>query len=436
MRALPGWGAAGTGLLLGLLALPMRAQAQPSTQPPVSQPPSPSAPSDIRPAAPPPLASATPPLPAPSTPPQLRPLAQGAPLEATSTVASPASAAAAAPSDGASPPPPPDAPPPGYLRDAGGRLMQVEFDMNRRFWLGGGWAPVFSQHGGRNLQRGLLEIGARSDVVSPDGRWRGRFRLLEGEAMLAPIEARGVALRYDESRESETPFVRISTFWPQPVRHDVYLNVGFWGEALGAELRPRGSEDEGSVRFVGMGGTWDVWHDRELEDYLRVRVGGAVDDRLASFADDDPGGVALTPLARIEADVIVDHAGHHRVSGDVGVEVPVFVEQDVARRVRRRLSASLGYELVFLAINDQPLSLRLTGTGGYRDDLARTALHGWDVGGLASMRINLWVPPSYYAEAHAERAARDRRAAAPAATRTTLASAAPGGPAAPPAKRR
>ncbi|MEJ7734892.1 MAG: hypothetical protein WKG00_37605 [Polyangiaceae bacterium] len=335
-------------------------------------------------------------------------------------------------SDGVASAAPAEETPAGYFRDTSGRLMQTEFDMNRRFWIGGGWAPVFSQHGGRNLARGVLEIGARSDVVSD--AWRGRFRVLEGEAMLAPLEARGFVLRYDESRESQTPFLRNTTFWHEPVRHDVYLNVGFWGDVMGAELRPRGSEDEASLRFVGIGGTWDMWHDRELEDYLRVRVGGAIDDRLGSFAEDDPGGVAITPLARLEADVIIDRAGYHRVSGDVGIETPVFMEQNVARRVRRRFGGSLGYEMVFLAVNDQPISLRLAGTGGYRDDLARSELHGWEVGGVASLRINLWAPPTYFAETHAAEAARAARPAAkPAAPVPAPGAVAPSTPATPPA---
>jgi hypothetical protein len=405
MRAIVRWRAVGAGLLLGLVACPAWAQPEPSAPPtvapPIQPPPAETPlPPPLLPLAPP--AAQTPPGPPPGWP-------ATPPVSVTPATASPRGATPTdAPASGA----PAEETPAGYFRDASGRLMQTEFDMNRRFWLGGGWAPVFSQGAGRNLARGTLELGARSDVVGFDGKWRGRFRFLEGEAMLAPIEARGFLLRYDESRESETPFLRISTFWPRPVRHDLYLNVGFWGEVLGAELRPRGSEDESALRFVGIGGTWDIWHDRELEDYLRLRVGGAVDDRLGSFAEDDPGGVALTPLARVEADVIIDRAGHHRLGGDVGVEVPMFVEPGVARRVRRRFSGSLGYELVFLAVNDQPISLRLAGTGGYRDDLARRELHGWDVGGLASLRINLWAPPSYYAEAHAEEAARASRPAA------------------------
>ena len=117
----------------------------------------------------------------------------------------------------------------------------------------------------------------------------------------------------------------------------------------------------------------------------------------------------------------------------MGIEVPVFIEPDAARRVRRRFGGSLGYEVVFLAVNDQPISLRLAGTGGFRDDLARSELHGWEVGGLASLRINLWAPPTEFAETHAAEAARAARPVTRRGAPAPVAPAAPGaGPAASP----
>lgn len=271
--------------------------------------------------------------------------------------------------------------------------MQTQFDMNRRLWLGGRWAPLWSERGAQTVGRGALEIGARSESVSDDGRWRGRFRLIEGEAALSPLEARGTVFRYDESRESDTPLLRLTTFWPGPARHDLYLNVGFWGELLGVEMRPRGSEDETQLRFGGMGATWDLWHSRDLEDYLRLRFGTALDHRIGDAGDTDPGGVAATPLARAEFDSLLDRGGFHRITVDAGIETPIFLEPAVERRLRRRLSGSLGYEVIFVAVNDQPVTLRVSGTGGYRDDLARTDLAGWEVGGGAGLRVNLWAPP-------------------------------------------
>jgi hypothetical protein len=290
-------------------------------------------------------------------------------------------------------PPPSTAPPFGYFRDARGRVMQTQFDMNRRFWIGGGWSPLWSDAERTTARRGQLEIGMRRERVSDDGRWRGRFRLIEGEALMQPLEARGSVFRYDESRETETPVLRISTFWPRPVRHDVYLNLGFWGEVLGVEVRPRGSEGESNVRFAGLGGTWDLWHSRDLEDYLRLRTGTALDNRLGDAGDGDGGGVAVTPLARLEMDSLIDRGGFHRLTGDVGIETPIFMEPKIDRKLRRRFSGSLGYEVIFMAVNDQPITMRVAGNAGYRDDLAMIAAHGWDVGGAVGLRVNLWAPP-------------------------------------------
>jgi len=44
-----------------------------------------------------------------------------------------------------------------------------------------------------------------------------------------------------------------------------------------------------------------------------------------------------------------------------------------------------------LAINDQPLSLMLSGEGGYRDDLVEEAA-GWELRAGAGLRVNFWVP--------------------------------------------
>lgn len=266
--------------------------------------------------------------------------------------------------------------------------MQTEFDMNRRFWLGGRWAPTLGQNGRREPDRAAIEIGSRIDVPSADGRRRGRVRLLEGDVTMRPLEATGTLVRYDESRASTTPILRLTTFWPGPARHDLYLDLGFWGEAMGVEYRPRGSEDETLLRFAALGLSWDLWHGTDLEDYLRLRIGGALDDHLQAGAD---RRIAATPVARIETDVVVDRAGHHRITADVGAEAPIVLADDGAT-VQRKLASNLGYELVVLAINDQPVTLRLSGTGGWRDDLIPAA-RGWEVGGGVGMRVSFWAPP-------------------------------------------
>jgi len=58
---------------------------------------------------------------------------------------------------------------------------------------------------------------------------------------------------------------------------------------------------------------------------------------------------------------------------------------------KRRAGANLGYELIFLAINDQPLSLRFDGNIDYRNDLPDRA-QAWDASATAGMRFSFWTP--------------------------------------------
>ena len=163
MRAFDRWRVVGTGLLLGLVVRPAWAQPAPSGPPSAAPTPAPVS-TDFIPLAPPPQGPAGA-GPAGAGAAVADPTSNGAstwprtPLEAPPLgFASGASAPPGAPASPATPAAEDTGPPAGYFRDANGRLMQVEFDMNRRFWLGGGWAPVFAQHGGRKGAKTLAEL--------------------------------------------------------------------------------------------------------------------------------------------------------------------------------------------------------------------------------------------------------------------------------------
>jgi len=283
--------------------------------------------------------------------------------------------------------------PPGWRRDEAGRVFQTDFDMNRRVWLGGRWEPSYGPASQERLGRAVVEMGIRAEMLSQDTRSRYRFRALVGQVALNPLGVRGTAFRFDSSHESETPFLRFSTFWPEPRRHDLFLNVGWWVDVIGLEHRPRGTHDETHVRFAGAGGTWDLWHSSDMTSYFRLRLGAAFDDLYVKSAE-HRHRLALTPVAALEADVIFDEAGMHRLTIASGYDTPVawFEGEAGPPTFTQRFINSLAYETIVLAVNDQPITLRISGEGGYRDDVIEDAA-GWEVRGGAGLRINFWAPP-------------------------------------------
>jgi hypothetical protein len=60
-----------------------------------------------------------------------------------------------------------------------------------------------------------------------------------------------------------------------------------------------------------------------------------------------------------------------------------------------KLKGVVAYERVLVAINDQPLSLRLSLSGLARDDLAGGA-RNVELGGTAGLRFSFWAPPRIF----------------------------------------
>lgn len=283
--------------------------------------------------------------------------------------------------------------PPGWHRDAQGRVFQVNFDLHDRIWLGARWIPEYSETGGLGLGRAGIDVGLRAEVFDAEDLERYRFRVLVGEVTLHPFAARGTLFRFDDSRETDTPFLRFTTFWGDPARHDLYLNLGWWVDVLGVDHRPWDSPDETHLRLLAVGGSWDLWHSADLYDYVRLRIGGAFDD-LYGHERDGPNDLAVTPLVALDFDLTFDDDGFHHLQFTTGCEAPFVWRRaagDGPTRAQRFLS-ELAYEWILIAVNDQPLSLRLSVAGGYRDDVD-PSYAGWGVQAGAGLRFSFWAPP-------------------------------------------
>jgi len=286
-----------------------------------------------------------------------------------------------------------EAPPPGFFRDAEGRVFQVAFDLNQRFWLGLGYRHLFFEDGtdGGGL---ALDLGFRVDSLSSDTRKKTRWRVLEME-FLPSVEGRlrleGSLMRFDTSTVGDRPFLKLTTFVGGPARHDLYLQGGWWMEVLGLEYRQLHGATPGGetrLRFGAIGVHWDLWQDADMTSYVRLKVGGAIDSR---FADEEVAKVSLTPLAAVEGDITFDDAGFHHLTFASAAELELGPMTDGALDPKWRFDNRLAYEVIALAIDDQPISLRLGGRATHREGVIDGG--GWELAAEASLRMSFWVPP-------------------------------------------
>ena len=294
--------------------------------------------------------------------------------------------------------------PAGFYRDEEGRAFQVNFDLNDRLWLGGSYLHTFSEDS-RERDGVLLELGLRAELLNDDHRSRSRFRFLEVSLVPAPLEIEASLLRFDSSSAGDKPFVRITTFIGGPARHDLYLAGGWWLDLLGVEHRPRGSTLDTNVRIVGGGVTWDLWQDADMTSYLRVKLGVGLDDDIR----DGQARFCAAPLVALEGDVTFDDEGFHHLVLSSRFEAAFIQRADEEGfDYHRRFESELAYELILIAIDDQPLTLRAGVSGGYRDDLAEG--NGWALALAAGLRFSLWAPPRDLAARDAIIAGRNGRA--------------------------
>jgi hypothetical protein len=279
--------------------------------------------------------------------------------------------------------------PHGWMRDERGRVFQVSFDLKRRLYLGGSFAPRF-QDGADRTSRSAIDFGLLIFEYYGGARrpTRHRLRLVEGEVFLAPFAADLVIAHYNLSRRYHHPLLRITTFLGKPRRSDFKLNVGVWVEGGRLEVHHAGTGYANLWRYATTHATADLWQSRDLTSFVRVRTGVGVE---GMFVDGAANRAAVTPAAALETDLTLDARGFHHVGAEAVYERPYYYD-GVGPERAERTRARLHYEMIFLAINDQPLSLRLAAGAERRDDLPGVPAD-WAFSAHAGLRFSLWAPP-------------------------------------------
>jgi hypothetical protein len=285
----------------------------------------------------------------------------------------------------------PDAPH-GWTRDDRGRVFQINFNLRRRLYIGGSYAPSSISTDATASRRsaadfGLLVFEHYGGARHPN---RHRFRLVEGEIFVDPFSAEVVLAHYDLSRRYVEPLLRVTTFMATPRRYDLRLNIGLWTEVGHLEVHHTSASDSNLWRFATAHATLDLWQSRQLDSFARIRMGIGV-ERL--FSDERSSRTAITAGSAFELDWVLDRRGFHNLTAEVAYEVPrYFVALPGVGKQALRMLARLRYETILIAINDQPLSLRLDAGSERRNDVPGLP-DDWALVANAGLRFSLWAPP-------------------------------------------
>src|SRR5690606_12309440 len=273
----------------------------------------------------------------------------------------------------------------------------VTFDLHRRLYAGVSWTPALRRAAGeRDLGRAAFDVGVleiEGNTGTAQAGFRHRLRLVEGVIELAPFGADLTLLRYDLSRARADPLVRLTTFFGTPRRHDIDAHLGGWfelGHVQAGEVAP--GREETLWRYATAHLTWDVWRTREMDSFVRLRGGLGLE---RAREEGRPEREALTWAVAAEGDLTIGVSGLDRLTFLAQIERPTFIARDDEEgpdaRAARRAAVRGGYERVVVAVNDQPVTLRLAGEAAYRSDVPDLPA-GWDLRLLLGLRFNLWAP--------------------------------------------
>ena len=287
--------------------------------------------------------------------------------------------------------------PRGWMRDGRGRVFQVTFDLHRRLYAGVTWSPVLRRRGGGGSELGRtgFEVGLfEFEGNTGDARTgtRHRLRIGEGRIDLAPFGADLTMLRYDISRKRAEPLVRLTTFFGTPRRYDIDAHIGSWfevGHLQVSEVAPDRTEVLWRIATGHI--TWDMWRSAAMDSFVRLRSGVGVE---RAHEDGREDRAAVTWAGALEGDLTLGERGFDRIGFLAQVERPTYVSrgEGAPPESGRRALGQASYERIAIAINDQPVTVRVAAEAEYRDDVPDLAA-GWDLRAVAGLRFNLWAPP-------------------------------------------
>jgi hypothetical protein len=289
--------------------------------------------------------------------------------------------------------------PPGYARSESGRAYQVKFDLLNRIFIGVSWLPTLegSTAGVPDLSlgRAQAEAGLHISYLRPHGRSRHDIKILDGSAAFGDLELRGLLFSYDYQQVHRRPAFWLTTFVGPPRVHPISPGIGWGFRILNINDRPPGFRNTFDMEVGEAHISWNPWQTEDMFSHLRIEAGADFgkfwEDRgqIASGLGTGSwyGGFSSAVKARFS----LGEGGLHYIFLDVTYLRPTFLSGSLAGEGIHRVKASMAYEAIFVAINDQPLSLRLAAIGSSREDY-RTRAQGIEGTFTAGLRFSFWAP--------------------------------------------
>jgi hypothetical protein len=257
--------------------------------------------------------------------------------------------------------------PAGFYRDDRGRIMQVSFDLQQRLWLGASYAPRRLPNGKQETAPVAFDFGLTQEWYGGDGRTRHRLAILDGEARINPFGLDVTALRYDLSHAYEFPLLRVTTLWREPARHDLFLNIGVYGEAARMQIEPEGEVGNHQLTLGTIQPTLDIWQSWDLRSYVRLRFGPVVHMRFGPWHE-EARLVTSLPETALEGNFILGKRALQQARFRLRGQWLRKLTSSVPLARDWLVDGEASYEIILLAINDQPVSLRFAGRVGTRDE--------------------------------------------------------------------
>lgn len=294
--------------------------------------------------------------------------------------------------------------PPGYDRSSNGRAYQVKFDLLNRLYLGVGWSPGVDglkapTAAAGPFGRGYAEMGIHVSVLRPSARARHDMRILEGSASFANLEFRGTLFSYDYQHTRRRPAYWITSFIGEPRVHPVQSKLGFGFRLLTFADRSSSSRDAVDVEIGEAHLAFNPWQFDDMYSRIRVEAGyafGAFASHRRTIGNDELGGAYTGPTLAVRSRFSLGGGGIHFLFSDFHYRHAVIRSGARQGEWARRFGASLAYEGVVLAINDQPISIRLAAESNTRDDFT-SELRGTELRFMAGLRVSFWAPPRVFA---------------------------------------
>jgi hypothetical protein len=277
----------------------------------------------------------------------------------------------------------------GYKRDERGRAFQTHFDLRSRMLLG----VYYTGQGLLDEYGSSLAIDTRSSYESWNhySRKRHRFRFIEGQISLSPMNAQATVFEYDYGNTGDEPAFWITTLVGEPERYDVRMSLGA-GLTLGrldSRRYTTGSGDEARQTFIDLAEgrlNWELLQGTFLEDYLMVRVGGGAGTR--TFQNEEAGGLYFYPEVGIKSAALIGERGLLQWQLDVRARQA----WELGGASWRQLTATTSLEWVVLAISDQPLSLFVQ-PELHALDMPDEDIRQLDMRVMGGLRLSLFTPP-------------------------------------------